>query len=283
MMRSRIFKHMLETRGWKYRAFLRYLRMFKYAAFSWNRGEFLECYYTLMRYLDDIVDGDAPLPDGYQDSAHYLLEKIRFSKKPVNPKDEVDFLMLYCFELADRFGENFEAETRDILGSLLFDANRRGKLIIFPESELMHHFHILDIRGTIKATLKVFNENPEKYLLLEPLGMASRYQYDLEDFEADIEAGYVNITIEECLRFGILHEDLQDKDSPGIEKWFRYRSKKGLALLEEHAQRLPEGNFSILARATFPLVYRNPARNVFRNILGQPYNTIKRSLTEINE
>ena len=54
MMRSRIFRHMLETRGWKYRSFLRYLRVFKYAAFSWNRGEFLECYYTLMRYLDDI-------------------------------------------------------------------------------------------------------------------------------------------------------------------------------------------------------------------------------------
>ena len=123
-MRSRIFKHMLETRGWKYRAFLRYLRLFKYAAFSWNRGEFLESYYTLMRYLDDIVDGDAPVPEGYYDTTDYMLEKINFSKNPKNPQDEVDFLMLYCFELADLFNENFETETKDILESLMFDAKR---------------------------------------------------------------------------------------------------------------------------------------------------------------
>ena len=57
-MRNRVFKHMLKTRGWKYRAFLRYLRFFKYAAFAPTRGEFLESYYVLMRFLDDVVDGD---------------------------------------------------------------------------------------------------------------------------------------------------------------------------------------------------------------------------------
>ena len=58
-MRARVYQHMLATRGWKYRAFLRYLRFFKYAAFAPIRGKFLECYYVLMRFLDDIVDGDA--------------------------------------------------------------------------------------------------------------------------------------------------------------------------------------------------------------------------------
>ena len=57
LMRNRVFKHMLKTRGWKYRAFLRYLRFFKYAAFAPTRGEFLESYYVLMRFLDDVVDG----------------------------------------------------------------------------------------------------------------------------------------------------------------------------------------------------------------------------------
>jgi hypothetical protein len=267
-MRMRVFKYMLETRGWKYRVFLRYLRIFKYAAFSWTRGEFLESYYTLMRYLDDIVDGDAPLPAGYSDAVEFIQEKIRFSEFSENPQDEVDYLMIYCFDIARRFGEDFTAETKDILESLLFDAKRRGKLIIFPEEELVRHFHILDIRGSIKATMKVFKENPEDYLLLEPLGFACRYQFDLEDFEADIRAGYVNISQEDCERFEISPEDLHDITSPGIKKWFVHRAQQGLALLEEHHRRLPQGNFTWLSRATFPLVYERPARKIFNQVLA---------------
>ncbi|MDF2157087.1 hypothetical protein [Algoriphagus sp. CAU 1675] len=267
-MRKRVYRHMLETRGWKYRVFLRYLRVFKYAAFAPTRGEFLESYYVLMRYLDDIVDGDAPLPEGYHSASDYLLGKIKFSKNPIDPKDEVDHLMSYCFDLAKKFGEEFNNETEDILNSLLFDANRRGKMIIFPKKDLMHHFHLLDIRGTIKATLKVFNDDPEKYLLLEPLGIACRYQFDIEDIETDLAVGFVNISKEECEQFGIDQEDLKNPNSLKLKKWLRQRAKDGLLLLEEHHRRIPEGNFSLLERMTFSLVYENPARKVFEKVIS---------------
>ncbi|MCB9296533.1 MAG: class 1 isoprenoid biosynthesis enzyme [Lewinellaceae bacterium] len=266
-MRREIFGHQLRTRGAKYRSFLRYVRLFKYAAFSPLRGTFLESYYTLMRYLDDIVDGDAPVPEGYADGGAYLEEKIRFSEKPENPKDAADYLMLYCFETGERFGANFQEETSDILHSLLFDAKRRGKLLFFPEKELMYHFHLLDVRGTIRATLKIFKEDPEKYPLLGPLGLASRFYYDLRDFEADIRAGYVNISIEDARAFGIDRESLQDVNSPGVRRWFRSQAIKGLEMLEAHHRRLPEGRFSLLARATFPLVYEAPARRFFDGTL----------------
>lgn len=268
-MRSKVFKHMLKTRGWKYRVFLRYLRFFKYIAFAPIRGEFLESYYVLMRYIDDVVDGDAELPDGFKNEVEYIAEKIKFSQNPDKPKDEADWLMLHCFELGKRFGQDFQEETKDILNSLLFDAKRRGKMIIFSEEELIRHFHILDIRGTIKATLKVFKDNPEMYKVLEPLGTASRYQYDLEDFEADIAAGYVNISKEDCDYFEISQKDLNNVSSPKIKKWFRKRAEDGMALLEEHHRRLPEGGFSLLARATFPLVYEFPAKKVFRKIISE--------------
>lgn len=268
-MRNSVFKYMLKTRGWKYRTFLRYLRLFKYAAFAPTRGEFLESYYVLMRFLDDIVDGDAPLPEGYSSESDYISDKIRFSKNPIDPKDEVDYLMRYCFELAERFGEDFRDETEDILNSLLFDANRRGKMIIFPKKELMHHFHLLDIRGTIKATLKVFKEDSNKYDLLEPLGIACRYQYDIEDIEADLAAGYVNISQEECTQFDISREDLKDPSSLKIKKCLLQRAEDGMQLLEEHHRRLPEGNFSRLSRWTFSLVYEFPAKKVFKKIISE--------------
>ncbi len=271
-MRNRVFKHMLKTRGWKYRAFLRYLRFFKYAACAPTRGEFLESYYVLMRFLDDIVDGDASLPEGYINESDYIFEKIKFSKSMINPKDEVDYLILYCFELAEKFSENFQAETEDILNSLLFDAKRRGKMIIFPKKELMHHFHLLDIRGTIRATLKVFKDDPDKYELLEPLGIACRYQYDIEDIEADLAAGYVNISEEDCKQFNILKEDLNDSSSLKISKWIRQRAKDGLQLLKEHHQKLHEGDFSLLERWTFLLVYEFPAKKVFKKIISESKN-----------
>lgn len=271
-MRNRVFKYMLETRGWKYRAFLRYLRFFKYAACAPIRGKFLESYYVLMRFLDDIVDGDAPLPKGYSSETDYIIEKIRFSENSINPKDDIDHLILYCFELAAKFDEDFQDETADILNSLLFDAKRRGKMIVFPEKDLIHHFHLLDIRGTIRATLKVFKDNPDKYTLLEPLGMACRYQYDIEDIATDLAAGYVNISKEDCAKFEITKEDLNNPASHKIKGWLHQRAKDGLQLLQEHHRNLKVGHFSLLERWTFILVYELPAKKVFKKVISETKN-----------
>ena len=266
-MRARVYAHMLRTRGWKYRSFLRYLRVFKYVAFAPVRGEFLESYYTMMRYLDDVVDGDIAPPQGYLSEADYIRSKIRFAENPSGPSDEIEYLMVYCFALGKRFGCDFSAETRDILESLLFDAERRGKLIVFPEKELAHHFHVLDIRGTIRATLKIFRDDPDKYVHLEPLGMACRYQFNIEDIDTDIAAGYVNIPTEDCARFGITAEDLKDPDSPHIKRWLKQHATDGLALLDEHHRILKKVPFTLLEKVVFRMVYERPARKTFMKTL----------------
>lgn len=222
-----------------------------------------------MRYIDDVVDGDMELSAKYSSESEYISEKIEFSRNPVNPKDEVDYLMMYCFQLAERFGEDFQEETKDILESLFFDAKRRGKWIIFPKEELIYHFHLLDIRGTIRATLKIFKDGPEKYTILEPLGVACRHQYDIEDFETDIAAGYVNISKEDFVRFGIKKEDLQNSSSPNIRAWLQHHSEEGISLLEKHRKNMPRGKFSILEKMVFRIVYENPARKVFLKILSE--------------
>ncbi len=268
-MRSQIYSQMLATRGWKYRSFLRFLRLFKYVSFAPKRGSFLELYYVLMRYLDDVVDGDAPLPEGYRTPREYLEEKIVFSQSLSSPRDAMDHLMLHCFELAKGFGAEFGQETGDILNSLLFDAKRRGTWQVFPEAVLREHFHQMDIRGTIRATLKIFKDDPSKYPLLEPLGLACRYQYDIEDIASDLSEGYVNLSQEEVESLGISPEELRDPTSPGVQRWLQKHALEGMQLLEEHEKRVRSGNFSRLARATFPPVYAWPARKVFRETLKQ--------------
>ncbi len=267
LMRNRVYAHQLSTRGWKYRSFLRWLRVFRYISFMPQRGEFLESYYTLMRYIDDIVDGDTILPEGYSNAADFVLDKIAFSRVLKNPKDEVDYLMLYCYQVANQFGESFQQETEDILNSLLFDANRFGRNIFFPEEELMHHFHLLDVRGTIKGMLKIYNEDPEKYHFLSPLGIATRIHYDLQDFRADVDAGYINISEEDCIRFEIKMADILEDDSPAVRKWFIKQAEKGLELLEEHKRLLPQAKFRWFTRNTLPVIYGNPARKFFMQVL----------------
>src|SRR3989344_1268615 len=254
VIREEIYSHMLKTRGSKYKWFLKGLKSFRYLMGS-ARGDFLESYYTLMRYVDDVVDGDIELPSRYKTREQFVTEKIEFSKYPRDPKDNIDNLMMYCFELANNFGEDFTKETEDILSSMLFDAKRVGKRQIFSQGELNHHFYILDIRGTIRAALKVFDENPEKYHLLRPLGLATRIYYNLRDFHEDIRAGFVNIPIEDFDRFRISPNDLENRVSPSVIRWFGDQSRKGFRLLDEHKRRIQNGEFGLLVKMTLPFVY----------------------------
>ena len=262
---------MLVTRGYKYGAFLLALRSFKYLSLSPKRGGFLEAYYSLMRYIDDIVDGDAKLPGTVNSAEEYVKQKIDFTKSLQTPKDALDHLMIYCFEIANEFGEDFSDETQDILYSLHFDASRIGKMEVFPEEELTKHFYQLDIRGTVKASLKVFGENPNKYVALEPLGLASRIYYNLRDFHEDIRAGLVNISAEDCAHYGISLNELENialegNHTEGIRRWFLAQSALGRKLLDKHKDYVSKAELGWLARVTLPIVYETSARKFFEKV-----------------
>jgi len=265
-IRCEVFQQMLKSRRRKYRVFLFFLHLFKFASFSPKRGEFLETYYAIMRLLDDIVDGDAPLPHNYNSEYDYIQEKIDFVENPNAPSDKIEILLQYCFHLSELMGKNFYSETIDILKSLQFDAIRRRKYTIYPNIEINEHFYIMDIRGTIRATLKIFNEEPNKYELLKPLGMACRYQSDIEDFQEDLKAGYINISQEECRHFCITFEDMIHQTN-GLQKWIKNRAISGLELLSKHRKNIEDGNFSFLSKLTFYLVYELPAKRAFKKAI----------------
>ena len=266
-MRDKIFNHMLETRESKYKWFLRALRSFKYLSLSPTRGNLLESYYILMRYIDDIVDGDVPLPERYDSKEKFVEGKIEFSKNPSNPSDASDLLMVYCFDIADKLNFSINEETEDILTSMLFDAKRHGKKIIFSENELKDHFYLLDVKGTIKCAIKVFKEDYKKYEAIEPLGIASRIFYNLRDYEEDYNAGLINISLEDVQRFGIKEQDLENKVSGPVKAWFKDQARQGLEQIEEYLRRTFREKFSPLVKLTLPLVYEKPARRYFENIL----------------
>ncbi len=265
LFKEEIYEHMLNTRGDKYKWFIRALRLFKYISTSPAKGTCLESYYILMRHIDDIVDGDAPLPKEFRNSEEFILQKIGFAEKQTDPKDKIDYLMLYCFEAGKKFKQDFSPETQDILHSLLFDARRHGTGKVFSEKELQYHFHLLDIRGTISAALKLFDEDPSKHILLKPLGLASRIYYNIRDYGEDIRAGLVNVSAEDCDKFGITN--LEDKLSQPVQDWMKNQAEQGLNLIQEHRRNLAGSNFGIRGRLTLTTVYESPAKKYFKQVL----------------
>lgn len=280
--RNHIYQHMLRTRGAKYLWFLKYLKLFRLIAKTPERADFLEAYYTLMRYLDDIVDNDAPLPPGYGDTETFLLDKIRFANNPDTPSDESDAMMMHCFHLGHTFGESFKDETEDILGSLLFDTRRMGQNRFFSSDELMAHYHQLDIRGTVRATIKLFNENVADFQLLEPLGMASRFFYDIRDVHDDLSKNLVNISREDADAFGISAGNMNEPDNPGIKRWRRAQALRGLQLLDLHRIQIPKGSFRLTTRLTFLFVYERPARGFFNKTLRQTAHVGSFHIPDVN-
>ncbi|MFH1054256.1 MAG: hypothetical protein V1740_07595 [Candidatus Woesearchaeota archaeon] len=310
------FREMIERDPTKYSSFLFGLRAFKYLGVmrtggnvrdALRRGRFLETMYVLMRRLDDIVDGDSQLPEGYNKTqADYIEEKMGFFQYPSNPEDEIEELIIgfreQAREISDIFYDQVIDNTYKIMTSLLFDAKRKGEMIIFNEDELLHHFHSLDIQGTIRAALLIFNEDPRNCYALEPLGRAVRIYYNLRDFSEDFIDGYVNFSKEDYGRYSMNIPDLKstrvvcfyiENDEVrtsglkgkkrkariaeirqklvnslprSIRSWYSNQAHQGLALLEDYRDNIEDTNFGWLTQKTLSYVFERPAEQFFQEI-----------------
>ena len=263
-MKKQIYSHMLATRGIKYKWFIWGLRSFKYLSLNLNRGNFLEAYYILMRFIDDVVDGDAPLPNRFSSREKFVEDKINFARELSKPRDEVDYLMLFCFNLASKFNKDFSKETADILLSLYFDAKRIGRGLLFSKAELEKHFYRLDISGTIRATLKIFGEDASEFIVLQPLGYASRIYYNLRDYNEDVKAGLINIPTEDLEKFNISESILSDENHPAIKKWFADQAKMGESLLEDYWGNLRKVHLKFFTKIALHNMYVIPAKKFFQ-------------------
>jgi hypothetical protein len=270
-IKKQIYSHMLKTRNAKYKWFLRALRSYKYISLNFKGGKLLEHYYVLMRYIDDVVDGDINLPPGYKNCVEFLEEKIKFIKDLGNPKDYIDNLIIDCFQLARELDMDILYETTCILSSMLFDSKRRSQNKIFSQEELLNNFD-LDIRGTVCGFMKVLKENPKKYTFIRPLGFASRTYYTLRDYDDDVISGFINIPLEDLTRFKISLSNIKNKKTPSIEEWFRFQAQVGLALLDEYDLIKNKVKLNWLTRLTLFVVFYRPAKKYFQTVLKKYHN-----------
>lgn len=255
-----VLQETMRTRPGKYALFFAGLRTACRLLPQENANTLLFAY-AGCRFVDNRVDGDFPLPQGYRSCLEYIDRRIEFLETSFceEPEDE---LLAHARESARRAGFSIDQELRLILGSMRFDAARAGTCRVSCERELREHFFTQDISGTTRATLKVFSEDPSRAEALAPLATASRIHYNLRDFEEDIGKGYVNIPIEDLARHGVSRFDPQD---PGVRAWCRQQAYKGMRLLERHDRSGVQ--WKPLTKAALDLGYALPARRCFRSVL----------------
>ncbi len=277
------YAYMLSTRPEKYEGWINNIERFKaYARIgSWAaplglryfkdapaRVDMIEAIYIALRLVDDIVDGDSPLPRGWDSVASYLNNLIAFVRRPSVPLNEVERLLAYAFGLGRALNMDLRRPVMDIIGSLRFDAMRRRqrKLYIPRQVEFDKHFYLLDIRGTIGGCLMVMRETRVTYRDLELLGKAVRMQYDIRDLVEDMQARLCNISVEDVWRFHI--RDVRDLASPRIHEWRLAKAEEGLGLLREFKikkRRLP---LHLFTRKVLDYAYERPAEEFLRGVLS---------------
>ncbi|MEK7616798.1 MAG: hypothetical protein AAB414_01980 [Patescibacteria group bacterium] len=233
---------------------------------SMTRGRLLLAVNAGMRILDDIADGDRLPPQGISPVA-YLTEKRAFVRNLNHPQDNLDYLFLYCYQLADKAGLQIHRELDAFFEYFLFDTKRRGTGHIFTQLELDQAYDACDITGTIRGGLMVFGDDPKKAELLMPLGKAVRKYYTLRDYEADISAGFVNIPRESVKAHDITKDDFPNRFSPSVRAWFYEEALSGLHLLEEHNRIMQRERFAWRGRLALPIAYTRPTRAYFEAIL----------------
>lgn len=231
-----------------------------------RRGGLLLGVNAIMRIIDDIADGDLPTPDGYT-NVSYLQRKREFIQNQHEPEDEIDHYVQYCTDLAHSLGFDIREELDDFFIYFLFDAERLGTRQVFPQAKLNEAFEAC-ARGTIGGMLKLFGENPDKSDSFLYLGKVVLTHYTLRDFELDIAKGLVNIPCEAFAEYRIDQEDFSDRFSPGVRSWFNSQAVLGLNLLEQHRQAVRNISLPLLGKGVLPLLYENPARRYFKEVLA---------------
>jgi len=296
--RQSVMRHMIETRGNKYRIFLLVLKAFPLVvAVTWKnikgawkqkdlfyaskKGDILHSIYIGARILDDVIDGDAPQNMCPEKRLQYIQERLHnIENRKFDSSDPVDSFFQHAFQVADVLNIGIQKPLIEIIGSMSFDASRiqyqerYGALKIHPEKELEEHFFQLDICGTIGGALLLFDEeNSEKNLeLLNPLGKATRIFYDLQDFQEDLQGGLCNISQEDINKYFITQKDLKEaknqkysyQHSAGIQRWMQEQGKKGEALLKEHKENMKNAtHLGAMGKSILYPVYYNPSKKFF--------------------
>lgn len=221
--------------------------------------------WTWFRKIDDIIDGEDVLPEGYT-TYSYLAQKkdlVNGNNSTVLPED---ILLIYSFKIISKCKLNLHQEVKKLFEVMEDEYNRRGKII----SKKMLDCHMKKQDEVIlKIIFIVFDVKIEDDSIPNYFGIFTKVD-SLLDIKEDLKIKLINISLEDCEKYGIDPKDLLTRrklrNINGLNEWYKneaeealkvwkkasialskefLRNKKILLYLYQHLSNLDENSFRI--------------------------------------
>lgn len=259
-------------RGWKqYGKY--FLGMWAYGLFEPERASVIRSAYFWFRYVDDVADGDKPLPPGYQNKQEFLQKRRELTQQVSHPDDNPiygdreDILLVDYFSLAKRLRIDLTEESFAILDTIILDEERARNRRVLTQQELDDYFNKLDF-ACIGGALKVAGETCERESL-SALSWAVRTTFDLRDFPRDLAQGIINISAEEIAQYEVGLSQVDDIETvegmvryTPIRRWYEDQVPRGLDFLQESRGILGQLQLGPLTNFALNTFFIRPVDNV---------------------
>ncbi|MAF35450.1 hypothetical protein CMO91_06435 [Candidatus Woesearchaeota archaeon] len=258
----------------------------------WSIGE---PYYWMMREIDDVVDGDAPVPSTYTSAVEYLKQKIKFVQDGT-PRDLIEEIMVKCWERLDTLGGRSWAlrdATKDILSCMKFDQERTdrfhatGRASMLGKGTISKYFREMEFSGVMRCMLELIEGTSSKISEVEDLVYASgRHRIFLRDLSEDSARGLVNIPKKEWLEHSSRSEFVEfcercktqgrlSKENAkeffatapeAVRQWARKQVEQGSELLQKYSASKKSKQFGACARFILHYHHERPSRKFFAGV-----------------
>ena len=240
-----------------------------------QRAGIIKSAYFWLRHIDDVADGDRPLPSGYESKQQYLQDKKHLAQALSQPGlqgsaslEEVDILLVDYFLAAESLGISLADETLSVLETIRFDEERSRTRRVPAQAELDDYFNKLD-SACINGALKVAGEPYHGEATLHDLSWAVRIWFNLRDFPKDFREGLVNVSAEDIARYGIRLDECEGK-LPGVlehkplREWYQAQLQAGQRYLQSAKRTIHGTPFKAMTKLALFTQFVNPADRTFR-------------------
>ena len=227
------------------------------------------CFYW--RWVDDVADGDRPLPKGYTTRREFLQRRdsvanlLFFHSEETIYGDREDILLAHYYFLARKRGIDLTRESFDILESIVWDEERARNRRVLTQQELNDGLNKLDF-ACIDGGFKVAEESYSSQDLFA-LSWAVRTMFNLRDFPKDFAKGIINISAEDIERYEVDLTRLEGRstieeliDYGSTRDWYRDQIRYGKNFLDQALSTLGHLRLKWISRAVVNVNFVGPTQ-----------------------
>ncbi|MFA6089855.1 MAG: hypothetical protein WC755_08410 [Candidatus Woesearchaeota archaeon] len=194
--------------------------------------------YFFCRMVDDIVDGDSELPEGF-DSIYKLVDslKIQVNGKSVEPITDIHLMLRSMMtKLVPRSGDDLIAEVHIFLDAMIADYERRTKQTALSEAELAD-INKNSFGPPHTIAFMALNSSTMTSQINDLMQLEGRIQA-VRDLKAELPKGIINIPLEVLNLSDFSKEQLITDPNlidncPIIQQWIQDELIWGYRIIEE--------------------------------------------------